>query len=188
MAEQTKALAAGPVFDSMMALRQLARTVRSRAEWLEVGRYATAEEIALSDALAKPTACVAHSARHGLRCVKSRLAGMTCCERHSGSIVRVREKAKRRLAEMVDPVMSAMQENALQTENRPAAVRAGQDLLTRAGIGAEIELKAKAVEGRKDGGPRIEVRIGFLGTPDQPFEVQLPQQPVIDVTSGRTNE
>ena len=54
------------VADSLADLRKLAKAVGSRDEWLEKGKRATPDEIALAETLRKPNDCSAHSNRTGL--------------------------------------------------------------------------------------------------------------------------
>ena len=151
------------VHASMLQLRKDAANAGSLAEWRKAGRYATAEEIALSEALRRPTDCAGHSARTGLACRKPRCVGMTVCRQHGGNLKKVKAKAAIRIAKMVDPMLGRMQELAMQDKHLPTAFNAAKDALDRAGIGEPSEVaRAKS---QREGGSRIEVHIGFLNPP-----------------------
>jgi hypothetical protein len=149
------------VHESLAELRALSKAVRSHHEWQASGRRATPEEIALSEQLRQPQHCVAHSSRTGLACEKTRIQGGTTCSRHGGQLPRVKRRAERRLAAAVMPVIDSMVTIATSSTNHAAAVKAGSDLLDRAGIGELVEAKVRSSQ-RESGGSRIEVRIGFL--------------------------
>jgi hypothetical protein len=106
---------------------------------------------------------------------------MNVCRRHGGSLTRVKAKAARRLAAMVDPVLGAMYENALQTDNPNAAVKAGADILDRAGIGAKVEAIVRTSQKGEETDRRITVNIGFIQGPnDQPTTIVVPVRPESD--------
>ncbi len=168
------------VHASLAALRALARSAKSLEEWRRVGRFATPEEVALSEQERKAWHCTGHSARTGVACTSPRVTHMQVCRRHGGSLANVKRKAAERLAAMVDPMLGRLHALALQDKHLPAAVNAAKDLLDRGGIGAEQELKLHAI-GRQ-GQDRITVNIGFLQHPGTQQTIVVPLPP------GRTEE
>lgn len=147
---------------SVRALRTLAKSCRSRGEWIQVGRTATAEEIAYALAHRRPTDCVGWSARTKLPCEATRIKGATTCVRHGGQLPRVKRRAERRLAEMVMPTLESQFRIATQDKNLAAATKAAADLMNRAGFGQDVEAKITAATRTPEDGDRVVVNIGFL--------------------------
>lgn len=159
------------VHQSLAALRQTARTAKSRAEV----RRATAEEIALARTQRKPHFCVAHSARTGLPCEGHRITGSTVCIRHGGQLARVKARAAKRIASAVPTVIDSMVNIATQVKNLQAAQKAGADLLDRAGIGELVAAKVHSST-RDTTAHGIVVNIGFLQQPGsgEPTTITIP--------------
>jgi hypothetical protein len=149
------------VHASVAELYALARQATSRTD--PILRWATPDEIALSEALRAPNACTATSARTGLACRQPRIKGGMVCKQHGGALRSVRRKANQRLADAVLPVLTSMRAAALQTENLNAAVKAGADLLDRANVGALVQSKVRASKRDTQTGPQVIVNVGFLG-------------------------
>jgi len=106
---------------------------------------------------------------------------MTVCRRHGGSLTHVKAKAAQRLAAMVDPVLTSLQDLALQRENLNAAFKASADLADRAGIGAKVEAIVRTSQKGEETDRRITVNIGFLQGPnDQPTTIVVPVRPEAD--------
>ena len=184
MSDDTKALAPkipAKLVRSIAALRALASEVKSLDEWKRVGRYATPEEIAASEALRLPHHCVGHSTRHGLACTKSRILGATVCKVHGGSLTRTKKAAANRLREATMPVLNSLIDTAMQRENLNAQVKAAQHVLNAAGVGAEVEAKIRSSK-RDSGGSRIQVHIGFLSTTTDgaPVTIDVPKVGVVE--------
>lgn len=150
------------VRDSLAALRRLSRDVKSREEWLAIGRRATPDEIALAEAERQPHSCAATSIRTGLPCTKSRVLGMKTCRAHGGATKQAIAQAERRLREIVNPVLARLYELAMQSEHLPSATNAARDLLDRVGLGAVVQSRVRASMGD---GEKIVVQIGFLNPP-----------------------
>jgi hypothetical protein len=66
------------------------------------------------------------------RCRAVGIMGGTVCVSHGGSAPQVREAAKLRLFEAVDPVTAEMIRLALKAKNEMARIAAGKDVLDRA--------------------------------------------------------
>ena len=152
------------VHASLAELRVIARYAKSKDD--PTLRRATDDEIALSELLRRPTDCTAHSSRTGLACRKHRTPGALVCRRHGGSARQVQVKAKERLNSYVMPVLKSLYHASQQVDNEKtiaAAVKAGSDLLDRANIGALVQAKVRASKQQQQGGPTVQVNIGFLG-------------------------
>lgn len=54
--------------------------------------------------------CTAHSSQTGERCRKPAIRGGTVCGSHGGSAPQVRDAAKRRLIDLVDPALARLQD------------------------------------------------------------------------------
>ena len=162
------------VHESLAELRRIAKEAKSRDD--PRLRKATEAEIQLATTLLPPHACGRPSLRTGLPCVRPKGAGAPCCRVHGGALPSTRRAAERRLREASLQVVNAMIENATQTENRPAAVKAGSVILDKAGVGADIRAKIRSSQGSESG--RITVNIGFLSQPNgEPTTITVPLKP-----------
>jgi hypothetical protein len=149
------------VHQSLQALRLIARQAKSKDD--PGLRKATPDELALAEVLRKPNDCVAHSTRTGLPCTRARIVGTSVCPTHGGQAKRVRQALRRRLAEAAPHLIESMILTAQQRENLSAGVKAGSDLLDRAGIGALVQAKVRASRQQQATGTQVVVNIGFLG-------------------------
>src|SRR6187401_3302556 len=109
------------LYESMMLLRRDAAQAPSLDAWRRTGRWASPEEIALSERLRKPHHCTGHSSRTGLNCARNKVHGLDVCRSHGGSLERSRRRAAQRLAAMVDPALGNMEYIAGQKDNLSAA-------------------------------------------------------------------
>ena len=80
--------------------------------------------------------------RQGNPCRGAAIKGGTVCRLHGGSAPQVRNAARRRLEEMVDPALSEMME-MLRDKDTPHSVRATliRDVLDRAGLASPKQLE-----------------------------------------------
>jgi hypothetical protein len=124
--------------------------------------------------------CTAHSSRTGKPCQRYAIMGATVCQTHGGSAPQVKRKAEQRLREMVDPMISRLNELAMQTDNPKVAADCVRDALDRAGIGALVQAKVKTAEQRNTNAGGITVNIGFIAQVPQPDELASTLQ-TIDV-------
>lgn len=74
---------------------------------------------------------------NGEPCRKPAIKGGAVCATHGGSAPQVRDAAKRRLLEAVDPLMAELIRLALKAESESVRVSAAKDALDRAGYGAK---------------------------------------------------
>lgn len=114
--------------------------------------------------------CTARSSQTGEPCKRYAIAGGTVCPSHGGSAPAVKEAARRRLLEWVDPVAAELVRLALEAESESVRLAACRDLLDRVGVVdpketeittdqfmakvAELEAELDAMdveEGRRDG-------------------------------------
>jgi hypothetical protein len=65
--------------------------------------------------------CTAHSSRTGKPCQQYAIKGATVCKTHGGAAPQVKRKAEERLRQMVDPMISRLNELAMQTDNPKVA-------------------------------------------------------------------
>lgn len=90
--------------------------------------------------------CSAHSTRSGEQCRKAAIRGGTVCRTHGGGAPQVREAARRRLLELVDPALAVL-EQAMRQQKKDTrlAVDAAKHVTNIAGIKnpEEIELSAR---------------------------------------------
>jgi hypothetical protein len=77
--------------------------------------------------------CSAHSSRTGLPCKRWAIQGGTVCPTHGGSIQRVKISAADRLAEMVDPALTALHA-LLAADSETVRLGAIKDVLDRNGL------------------------------------------------------
>lgn len=82
--------------------------------------------------------CTAHSSRTGKPCQRAPILGGTVCATHGGSAPQVKKAADERLAAMVDPAITRLNELMMQREFPTVAIAAVKDVLDR--------VKGKATE------------------------------------------
>lgn len=92
--------------------------------------------------------CSAVSSQSGEPCRKPPIRGATVCASHGGSAPQVREAAKRRLLEAVDPALARLCDLVHSPDER-VALQAIRLVLDRAGIIVEPEvvITAEMIEG-----------------------------------------
>jgi hypothetical protein len=150
------------VHESLAALRAIAKAAKSKDDPLL--RKCTPDEYALALLQRKPHHCTGKSSRTGLPCRQPHLPHLTICKTHGGSLKAVKRASARSLAEVAPKLLESMAYIATnQRENLNAAVRAGSDLLDRAGIGALVQAKVRASKQQQSSGAQVVVNIGFLG-------------------------
>lgn len=81
--------------------------------------------------------CTAHSKRTGEPCQRPAIKGGTVCHQHGGGAPQVKDKARQRLLEAVDPLMAELIRLALHGDSESVRVAATKDALDRAGLGAK---------------------------------------------------
>ena len=107
--------------------------------------------------------CHARSKTSGVQCKRHAIRGGTVCRYHGGAAPQVIAKAERRLRAMVDPMISRLEELALQTDNPKVAAECVRDALDRAGIGALVQAKVTAARAKANTtASGVTVNIGFL--------------------------
>ena len=170
------------VHESYTALRAAAKKAKHRND---TGlRWATPEEIALSEVLRRQTDCTAHSSRTGLACRKARVYGTTVCVRHGAQYPQVKAAAERRINEVALRLVNRQVELALQEKHLPTATKATTDLLDRFGLGAVIESK---VERSKKGATTVIQCIylgGFITRPGHGPEMRLSGNQLVIMGGG----
>jgi hypothetical protein len=143
---------------SLAELRAIAKVATSKHD--PRLRRATPDEIALAETLRKPWHCTGHSIRTGLPCEGPKMANQAVCRKHGGAVARSRRAAARRLARLAPELLESQAYLASQRENLGVAQKAGADLLDRAGVGAVVGARMR--QSQAQGGPTIQVNIGFL--------------------------
>ena len=88
-------------------------------------------------------ACTATSKRTGDPCGRPAIKGGTVCHQHGGGAPQVREKARQRLLEAVDPLMAELIRLALHGDSEAVRVAATKDALDRAGLSAKIQIESE---------------------------------------------
>lgn len=130
--------------------------------------------------------CHARSKTSGVQCKRHAIRGGTVCRYHGGAAPQVMAKAERRLRAMVDPMISRLEELALQTDNPKVAAECVRDALDRAGIGALVQSKVTAARAKANASTAsgVTVNIGFLvrhdATPDALDATTLDAEPITD--------
>ncbi len=76
--------------------------------------------------------CTATSKAKGTRCGRTAIPGGTVCRYHGGAAPQVKAKALERLAALVDPAITRLNELVLQKEYPSTAITAVKDVLDRA--------------------------------------------------------
>lgn len=86
--------------------------------------------------------CHAHSTRSGELCNAPAVRGMTVCRTHGGASRQARDKAKLRLAELVDPAIATLAREMATAETSADRQRAANSILDRAGWGRVTTIEA----------------------------------------------
>ena len=112
--------------------------------------------------------CRARSKTSGIQCKRHAIRGGAVCRYHGGAAPQVMAKAERRLRAMVDPMITRLEEMALQTDNLKVASECVRDALDRAGIGALAQAKVRSSQRSETSPAGVTVNIGFLVQPEPP--------------------
>jgi hypothetical protein len=93
-----------------------------------------------------PMKCAAHKS-NGQPCQTAAIHGSNVCRVHGGSAQQVREAARRRLLELVDPALATL-ERAVRQKGKPdaVAIAAAREILDRAGLAAEETKQATTIQ------------------------------------------
>jgi len=78
--------------------------------------------------------CSAKSKRSGVRCGRAPILGGAVCSFHGGKSPQAKRSARQRLAELVDPALTALAELVRQRKLPNVRLGAARDLLDRAGV------------------------------------------------------
>ena len=127
--------------------------------------------------------CTAKSKQSGVRCKRRPIPGGSVCIMHGGGIPQVREAARLRILELVNPALATMA-RAVRGKGKPGQVEinAARDILDRAGFAAKqaAGFIASITEGA-DGARKLEVV--FVASP------QGDDQALLDMpTSSNAND
>lgn len=87
--------------------------------------------------------CTATSSQSGKPCRAPAIRGGTVCVTHGGAAPQVREKARQRLLEAVDPLMAELIRLALHGDSEQVRVAATKDALDRAGLSAKVQIESE---------------------------------------------
>ena len=92
--------------------------------------------------------CHATSKATRQQCKRAAIMGATVCRVHGGSAPQVREAARLRLLELVDPALAAMVREMRRETDSPnrVAVAAARYILDRAGLAADSAADAPAAQ------------------------------------------
>ena len=103
--------------------------------------------------------CKAKTKNGGKPCRAQAIAGGTVCRMHGGGAPQVREAARLRILELVDPALATLYRSLkLKGPASGVALAAAKDVLDRAGLKAPDRMEFSGAEG----GP-IEIHIGSGG-------------------------
>lgn len=98
--------------------------------------------------------CIATSRRTGKRCGAYAIVGGTVCKWHGGAAPQVRLAANERIAEMVDPALSALRQLVDTADSDSVRLSAIKDILDRAGYKPKERVEHSGPNGSA---PRVEV-------------------------------
>lgn len=87
--------------------------------------------------------CTATSSQSGKPCRAPAIKGGTVCVAHGGAAPQVKDAARRRLLEAVDPLMAELIRLALHGDSESVRVAATKDALDRAGLGAKQVIESE---------------------------------------------
>ena len=105
--------------------------------------------------------CTAHSARTGDPCRKNAVAGANVCPTHGGAAPQVKAKARKRLLEAVDPLMTELIRIALEDKDPRTRLTAIRDALDRAGLGAVRQVEVVTLDAIDAEIARLEAELGL---------------------------
>lgn len=91
--------------------------------------------------------CTAMAKSTGERCKRRPIPGGFVCVLHGGAAPQTRDKARRRLLELVDPALATLAEvlrEGLKNGDTPSAVRSALGILDRAGLGPSSAVEVSA--------------------------------------------
>jgi hypothetical protein len=120
--------------------------------------------------------CHAHSGRTGELCNAPAVRGMTVCRTHGGASKQAINKAKLRLAELVDPAIATLAREMATAETSADRQRAANSILDRAGWG-----RVTAIEG---GDVRELLIARLLSMRDQALELDQVYEPEVLALDG----
>lgn len=87
--------------------------------------------------------CTAHTSA-GNPCQRDAIKGASVCATHGGSAPQVREAARRRLLEALDPITAKLIAHALKSDDPAVSLRACRDVLDRCGLAPTTKLEIDA--------------------------------------------
>lgn len=123
--------------------------------------------------------CTAHVTGQDRQCENAAIKGGNVCPAHGGRAAQVRLAAQRRLLELAEPAIAAMQ-RAMEDDNpkvRVAAVAAARDILDRAGLAATQKIEVETMVSSDDFSAYLQ------GAHDQ-WKKQQELQPVFDTENS----
>lgn len=85
--------------------------------------------------------CSARSKRSGQRCRKWAIAGGTVCPTHGGRAPQVKDRARLRLASLVEPAIATLGREMTQADKSADRQRAANSILDRAGHGRAVKVE-----------------------------------------------
>ena len=106
-----------------------------------------------------PKPCTAH-ARNGDTCTQPAIKGATVCKMHGGSAPQVKDAARRRLWELIDPVLTRLFDIALKEEDPRVALVAIRDVLDRAGLTEPKRVEVITIDMIEAETARLETELG----------------------------
>lgn len=92
--------------------------------------------------------CTAKAKGTGNRCGKYAIPGGTVCKNHGGAASQVKNKAKLRLLEMVDPALKELNRIMLTGADDKVKLAAVKDILDRAGVPRQTETTVMVEDAR----------------------------------------
>lgn len=105
--------------------------------------------------------CVGHSSKTGAPCRKDAIKGATVCRSHGGAAPQVKNAARRRLMEAVDPLMAELLFIALNDDDTRTRLAAIRDALDRAGLGAVKQVEVVTLDAIDAEIRRLEAELGM---------------------------
>ena len=85
--------------------------------------------------------CTAKSVRSGKRCRKWAIAGGTVCPTHGGRAPQVKDRARLRLASLVEPAIATLGREMTQADKSADRQRAANSILDRSGHGRAVKVE-----------------------------------------------
>ena len=111
--------------------------------------------------------CTAHRS-NGEPCKAYAIKGGTVCRSHGGSARQVKEAARRRLLELVDPALVRLDRMVRESDDERVVLAAVKEILTRAGIEPPIPVVEITMEMLEDEIARMEAEIEAEENPGPP--------------------